>query len=806
MTAAAASSPPHTEHALRPGSRLRWQGADYVVAALQGTTVHLVCEQQDGEDACALVSVVVRAEDFALLDENGTPLPGATIPDVSGLELLGEADRQRLRDWERHLVEVRDGVPPDAEPGTKPRPGYDPARFTLKQRFAAKSAELKTLGWKSSSAGTVARRYSAYRSEGVAGLMREVVPGSPWGRTDERVVRLLLAEVQASLEESDGYGSRLLERLRAAILLRYPNEYDRLDISDATFYRLLERLGISPRSLRRPTQKRIDEASLPVAPYTPTTANMLGEQVQIDSTGLDIIAIGDDGRPVQLELTAAIDVVSRTIIGALIVPRSAGRGPRGKRLGGRATKSFDAVLMLAQALAPMPGRPGWSPLALAENSEMPYADLVACDPRMVGAAARPVIRPKMVVVDHGKIFKSEHFNDVCTTLGISVRSARERTPTDKAIVESLFSAIKKLFCQYVAGYTGSDLARRGKNIHDGPLWSINELQDLLDEWIALHWQQRPHDGLRNPFLPGMKISPNRMYATLVAMEGHLPLPLGVHENRKLLPFTRLKVSRKGVKINNRTYNSPDLQQYCNKHSGIRGQGMKWQVRYNPYAPRFVWLYDHTKDAWVEAEFIHQRLIGDAWTQYLWEQAEAVHVELGGSKDDERAITRAVAALRERARRGPQASAPRVPALFTGTKLTLREPQTDRYAGIRAPIPGMVQRAPSLNVPAGDLFPRPAPSPAAEAPMTVPLQGVEPVLPADAPAAASSVPEPRPAAITTPPQQPASPTGPGRKKQSHSLTGPASGLFAQFTGAAPERSAPGAEAAPSPATRPSKETR
>ncbi|MFJ3981336.1 hypothetical protein [Streptomyces fungicidicus] len=247
--------------------------------------------------------------------------------------------------------------------------------------------------------------------------------------------------------------------------------------------------------------------------------------MQIDSTGLDIIAIGDDGRPVQVELTAAIDVVSRTIIGAMIVPKVRGRGPRGRRLGGRATRSFDAVLMLAQALAPMPARPGWSPQALAEQSEMPYADLVACDPRMAGAAARPVIRPRMVVVDHGKIFNSEHFDDVCRMLDIKVRPARERTATDKAVIESTFNAIKRRFSQYVAGYTGSDLRRRGKHVNDGPLWSLNELQDLLNEWIALDWQQKPHDGLRSPFLPGLTISPNHMYATLVAVEGHVPLVL-----------------------------------------------------------------------------------------------------------------------------------------------------------------------------------------------------------------------------------------------------------------------------------------
>ncbi|MFF5483547.1 Mu transposase C-terminal domain-containing protein [Streptomyces sp. NPDC012935] len=102
----------------------------------------------------------------------------------------------------------------------------------------------------------------------------------------------------------------------------------------------------------------------------------------------------------------------------------------------------------------------------------------------------------------------------------------------------------------------------------------------------------------------MTISPNRMYATLVAAEGNVPLVLTPHQNRKLLPFTHVKVTDKGVRIGNRTYNSEPLQEYKNRHTGIPGQGRRWQIRYSPYAPRFVWLWDHNEDGWVEAEFIH----------------------------------------------------------------------------------------------------------------------------------------------------------------------------------------------------------
>ncbi|MFI0162719.1 Mu transposase C-terminal domain-containing protein [Streptomyces albidoflavus] len=691
------------ENQLRLGARVRWQGGTYRVQVLQGCEVQLGCLDEDGQDARALLSAVVGADDFAVVDEDTGPCEREQVADTSRLSLLSESEMKLVREWERHLREVDEGVFPDAEEGAAPRPGYDPGRFTVRQRMAAKAAELKALGFRHASVGTVERRRRAYQARGVFGLVREIVPGSPWGRTDERVVRLLRAEVAAGLGESDGDASRLYERLQAAVRREYAAEYDTLMISRATFYRLLKRLDISVDALHWPTDRRLDEANGAVPPYTPTRALRLGEQVQIDSTGLDVLAIGDDGRPVQVELTAAIDVVSRTIIGAMIVPKVPGRGPRGRRVGGRATRSFDAVLMLAQALAPMPARPGWSRHALAENSQLPYADLVACDPRMAGAAARPVIRPRMVVVDHGKIFNSEHFDDVCRMLRIKVRPARERTATDKAIVESTFNAIKRRFSQHVAGYTGSDLRRRGKHVTEGPLWSLNELQDLLDEWIALDWQQKPHDGLRSPFLPGLAVSPNRMYATLVAAEGHVPLVLTAHENRKLLPFLHLKVTDKGVRINNRTYNSEALQEYKGRHTGIAGRGKRWQIRYSPYAPRYVWLWDHTKDGWVEAEFIHQRLISDEWTQWTWEQATLHVLEDGGRREDERRISREVSALRDRARRGPDEPRPRVPPLFTGPALDLQVPVADPYEGIPDPDPATVTRAPSLTMAAEHLL-------------------------------------------------------------------------------------------------------
>ncbi|WP_329574983.1 Mu transposase C-terminal domain-containing protein [Kitasatospora sp. NBC_01250] len=713
MTVTQDSTPPLAESsaavcALEPGQRVRFDGEEYVVAGVRGPSVQLLCKQEPCRSAAVLLQVLTGAADFAVLDAVSAPRPLQQVPDVDILDVLDQGRRERIRAWEWHLVELRDGVPPDSAAGTKPRSAYETTR-SQRERFAAKAAELTALGWRGVSNSTIRRKFLAYQDQGVAGLARLAIGQV---RTDERVIQLLLREVKLAVGESSGWANRVYERLLTALHAEHPSEYKKLAISPATFYRLIKRLGISAAYLQAPVQNRLDQENSPASPFTPTTATMLGEQVQIDSTGLDILAVGDDGFTVSAELTCAIDVATRSIIGAMIVPKSPGRGPRGRRLGGRATRTFDATLLLAQALAPMPGRAGWSPLALAERSDLPYADLVACDPRMTGAAARPVIRPKMVVVDHGSIYRSEHFVDVCTSLQISVRPARERTPTDKAVIESTFSAIKKMFCQYVSGYTGSSLAKRGKLVAQQPLWSINELQDLLDEWIALRWQQTPHDGLRSPLLPGMKLTPNQMYSVLVACEGQVPLPLSAEQNRKLLLCERRVITEKGVTINNRTYNSDALQAYARLHTGIAGQGHRWEIRHHPYVPRYVWLYDHRDGQWAEAEFIHQKQIGDEWTQYEWEVATAHHLARGSTKEQQQAIAQAVRELRERARRGPKdqpaldrtGRRPRPAAPFTGPDLPVRVPEVDPYEGITLPTPETVAAARVLDASVKNLFP------------------------------------------------------------------------------------------------------
>lgn len=155
---------------------------------------------------------------------------------------------------------------------------------------------------------------------------------------------------------------------------------------------------------------------------------------------LDVMVVLDTGVLGRPELTTVVDVATRAIAAAVLRPGD--------------TKAVDATLLLARMLVPEPMRPGWADGLRMSVSRLPYESLVAIDDRLQLAAAKPLISPETIVIDHGKVFVSEVFTRSCESLGISVQPARPHTPTDKAIVERTFPSINTLFCQHVAGYTG----------------------------------------------------------------------------------------------------------------------------------------------------------------------------------------------------------------------------------------------------------------------------------------------------------------------------------------------------------------
>ncbi|MFE2285606.1 hypothetical protein ACFXDJ_15735 [Streptomyces sp. NPDC059443] len=170
----------------------------------------------------------------------------------------------------------------------------------------------------------------------------------------------------------------------------------------STFNRLVRGLADAREMPGRPART----ASSPARPFTPTAVLRPGEQVMLDTTRLDVMAVSDRGFTGRPELTIALDVATRSIVAAVLRPEG--------------TKAVDAALLLAEMAVPHPMRPNWPACLELAQASVPYERLLDADARLEHAAARPVIVPETVVVDRGKVFVSAAFLAACETLGVSV--------------------------------------------------------------------------------------------------------------------------------------------------------------------------------------------------------------------------------------------------------------------------------------------------------------------------------------------------------------------------------------------------
>jgi len=160
------------------------------------------------------------------------------------LDRLPEGTADNARWWERHLIEVITGLPPDSPPGTCPRPEYDPARRSLRQREPAKHEELTRAGHQVG-LSTLKRQRARYEREGLWGVVdrRAARRTAPAGHVDPRVVEATRQAIAEETDRSTGTVGRLRRRVEQ-ILAETAQGGDRpATPSERTFYRLAGRLA-----------------------------------------------------------------------------------------------------------------------------------------------------------------------------------------------------------------------------------------------------------------------------------------------------------------------------------------------------------------------------------------------------------------------------------------------------------------------------------------------------------------------------------------------------------------------------------
>ncbi|MFF9055540.1 Mu transposase C-terminal domain-containing protein [Streptomyces erythrochromogenes] len=629
---------------LAVGERVRFDGQ--VRGVLEVTAQAAVLEDAEAPHRVVALLELFAAEDFEVLFRpERMPLPAS-----SGLDLLPAAAVQQALWWEGHILEVVHGLPPDAEPGATPREEYG-AGTSLAARDEAKAAELSRSG-RPVTAYTVARLRRRYLKEGVAGLAdRRAARKRPeFGTVDVRVVEAMRQAIEEGVDPSTRTASYLIWRTKE--ILTHTEDEDETDTGDdepedgqeepqwpsrATLYRLVEKLTAGTHTLGSAVTRR-SKAHTAGTTLGELTVSAPGEVMQIDSTPLDVMVRLDNGVAGKVELTGMIDVATRTPTALVLRP---------------STKSVDASVLLARTVTPELMRPGWVDALKMSRSVLPHRRLLTLDERLEHAAAKPVIVPEMIVCDHGKAFISHNFRASCRFLEIEFQPTHKGSPFEKGHIEKMLGSVATMFVQFLPGYTGRNTDRRGRHPEKENLWSLPELQELLDEWVVAKWQNRPHDGLRDPDHPGRLFTPNQKYASLVESTGYVPVALSADDYTELLPAAWRAVNSYGIRINNRTYDAPELGPMRRRDSGVTAKRGLWEVHRDPYDVSRVWVRNHRGDGeWIQATWKYLNRTPVPFGDLAWD-----HVSHQLPKATEEELAEAVAALLTRANAGPDPAEP-----------------------------------------------------------------------------------------------------------------------------------------------------
>jgi len=618
-------SSPVRESRLRIGDRVRFSGSLRTVIGLSGTVVRLA--DPGGAVTEVRLAELVAAGDF---ERVGVPPPGP-LPPASPLDGLPEAAVAEALWWERHIVEVLRGIPPDAPPGTAPRPEYDPRLVSLTRREQAKAAELRAAG-RPVTASAVKQRRRRYQAGGLAAMAdrRAARRTPPYGRADQRVVEAIRQAIGEATDASTRTASYIF--WRAGQILDAEHGAGTVQLpSRAGRYRLFAALSAG-RHTTGSARTRRSLAARPDGPFSQLPANAPGEVMEIDSTPLDVMVRLDDGVEGRVELTGMVDVATRTVTAAVLQPT---------------TRSADASVLLARTVTPEPMRPGWAKALAMSASALPHRRLSDIDARLEAAAARPVIIPDTIVIDHGKVFVSRNFRASCAYLGISLQPARKATGTDKPHIERTLGSVASLFAQFAAGYAGRSPEYRGRGAGQQAVWSLLELQELLDEWIIAAWQNRPHDGLRDPAHPGRAFTPNEKYAAMVEAAGYVPVALSAEDYIELLPARWQAINAYGIKVTRRTYDGQELNPFRQQPSGVKEHKNRWEIHYDPYDVSRIWVRDHWNGGWITVFWAQLHRVAAPFGELAWDHARS---RQPGATEEELAV--AVADLLQRASRGP----------------------------------------------------------------------------------------------------------------------------------------------------------
>jgi len=508
---------------------------------------------KDARDRLARMSLrELLTSDRAELIHDGSGPSSADDGDVAAVVLnrLTKDGKKEVLERAEHVREMLTGYRSGSEElprPDEPRPQYAPG-MPLKARYEAKAAELGV------SPRSTRRWARAFRELGEAGLVSKAAQADGGlSNADPRWVETAVEVLKEYEEESRPSVKLVLEEIEARLKTKF--KLVKVPVPpQTTAYRWMQELERRHPLFRLSTQRNRDIADRPKGVYGKLRPTRPGEYVLMDTTRLDVFALDPVTlRWMQAELTVAMDWYTRCIIGLRVTPVS--------------TKAIDAAAVLYQAYRPRPVPESWPREAAWPEHGIPRGVLVEAEAAHgpVTGVWGPKVAPETLIVDHGKIYLSAHLTSVCRRMGISVQPARLRTGRDKGPVERFFRTLREDLLQRLPGYKGPNIHSRGLNPEKDAFFFHHELEAIIREWIAVDYHRTPHEGLLDPHLPKVELSPAVMFEHGLARAGYIEVPRDPHLAFEFLDVTMRTVQPYGVEIDGRRYNGGCLD-------GLRDMG------------------------------------------------------------------------------------------------------------------------------------------------------------------------------------------------------------------------------------------
>jgi transposase InsO family protein len=591
-----------------PGSQLLFDGDLVEVVELSGTRAML---RSVGTGALSVVGLARLVAGAHGLERHGGD------GETAGVALAGLTVAQRRLVAERagHVREVltgfRSGDPGRAGPG-EPDPRFG-AEVALKARYRAKADQLGI------TARTVERWAAAYRMAGEAGLVdkRDGSPPAVDPRWDAAVLQVLAEMVNASTPTRGA----VLTKAGARLEQEYGPDVVAIP-SRATAYRRLAELTKGTNAVSGSAKARRSIADRPSGVYGRLRATRPGEYVVLDTQDLDVFAMEPvTCRWVGVQLTVAQDLFTRCIVGLRVTPAS--------------TKAVDVAGVLYEAVAGREAPASWPHEAVWPYHGVPV-NLIFDE--MAVPPAGPVCAPETLVVDHGKVFLSAHVLAVCTRLGISIQPAQPHKPTDKPTVERFFRTLREGLIQHLPAYKGPDVHARGARIEEQAFLFLNELEEVIREWLATVYHHAKHAGLTVAQWPQLKLSPTEMLTIGVASAGMLRIPAAPELALDFLPVAARTIQHYGIEVNGLRYNGAVLNGYRNATSPYGGAlAGKWPVRINPDDVRHAWFQDPADRRWHRLDWEHAAMLDTPFSAEAAAHARRLAAGSGGVIDQADAL-------------------------------------------------------------------------------------------------------------------------------------------------------------------------